>query len=193
MKEKIHDYKEKLKHQIDAICEKQIEEVINILYDAWRSDKTVFVFGNGGSAATASHFACDLGKNTLKKFYKQTTKRFRIISLNDSMPTILAYSNDLSFDDIFSEQLKNLVLPGDIVIGITGSGNSLNILKAFKVAEENHAVTIGILGFGGGKAKELVDHAIVLNEQEYGIVEDGHWFLCHIIPQILKEKIHEEK
>src|SRR3989344_3268471 len=132
MKEKIQDYKEKLKHQIDAISEKQIEEVINILHDAWRSDKTVFVFGNGGSAATASHFACDLGKNTLKKFYKQTTKRFRVISLNDSMPTILAYSNDLSFDDIFSEQLKNLVLPGDIVIGITGSGNSLNILKAFK-------------------------------------------------------------
>jgi len=128
----------------------------------------------------------------MKQFHKNTKKRFRVVSLNENIPTILAYGNDLSFEDIFSEQLKNYLLPGDIVIGITGSGNSPNILKAFQVAEEHHATTIGILGFGGGKAKDIVDYAITLDEKDARLAEDGHWFLLHIIPSILKDKIHAE-
>jgi D-sedoheptulose 7-phosphate isomerase len=182
-----------LKDGLDNIDLKKIERIADVLYQAWRNDKQIFIFGNGGSATTASHFACDLGKGTLSNFYKPDQKRFRVMSLTDNIATMLAYGNDLSFDHIFSQQLKNLVREGDVVIGISASGNSKNVIKALKVANDASAITIGMLGFDGGKAKEMVDHHVLFEEKHYGRVEDFHLILEHLICTFLKEKIENEE
>ena len=183
------EYFENLKRGLDKLDVNKIWRIAEVLNFALKQDKQIFVFGNGGSASTASHFACDLGKGTLTKFYKPNQKRFKIISLNDNIATILAYGNDLSFDDIFSQQLKNVVNEGDVVIGITGSGNSKNVLKAFEVAKDIGATTIGFLGFDGGKAKDMVDHSIIFEEYHYGRVEDFHLILVHLICEYLRDKV----
>jgi D-sedoheptulose 7-phosphate isomerase len=186
------NYIKQLKKGLDNIDLKKVNKIADVLYSAWKSDKQVFIFGNGGSATTASHFACDLGKGTLSNYYKPNQKRFKVTSLTDNVALMLAYSNDLSFDDIFSQQLKNLVKEGDVVIGLTASGNSKNVLKAFKVAQDANAITIGLLGFDGGKAKDMVDHYIIFEENHYGRVEDFHLILEHLICTFLKEKIDKE-
>src|SRR3989338_6010962 len=112
----IKDYLSNLKTELDSLDLKAIKKVVDILFSAWQNNKQVFIFGNGGSAITASHFACDLGKGTLERVYDRNEKRFRVISLTDNVATITAYSNDLSYDDIFIQQLRNLVQPGDLVI-----------------------------------------------------------------------------
>ncbi len=116
-------------------------------------------------------------------------KRFRAYSLTDNVATITAYGNDLNYEDIFVQQLRNLIQQGDILIAITGSGNSKNILKAIDLANEVGATTIGLLGFEGGKAKEMVDHKIIVKSNNYGIIEDLHLILEHMICQGLKTKI----
>lgn len=186
-------YIQALKNGLDRIDLTKIERIAEVLYQAWRNDKQIFVFGNGGSATTASHFACDLGKGTLSKFYKPDQKRFRVMSLTDNVATMLAYANDLSFEDIFSQQLKNLVREGDVVIGISASGNSKNVIKALKVANDANAVTIGLLGFDGGKTKDMVDHYVLFEEKHYGRVEDFHLIFEHLICTFLKGKIENEE
>ncbi len=141
--------------------------------------------GNGGSAATASHFACDLGKETVV----EGRPRFRVLSLNDNVPLMTALSNDFGYHAIFKEQLSNLVNEGDIVIGITGSGNSANVLEAIEYARSRKAITIGLIGFGGGKLKDLVDEAIVISSTNYGHVESVHLIIEHLIAEIFRAKI----
>ena len=137
--------------------------------------------GNGGSASTASHFACDLGKSTIRQFFEPKVRRFRVISLNDNVPTMTAYSNDLSYDEIFAQQLYNLINDGDVVIAITGSGNSKNVINAIKLAKKYNATTIGMLGFKGGKLKDMLDYVLHFEDDHYGRVEDAHMMFCHII------------
>jgi D-sedoheptulose 7-phosphate isomerase len=133
-------------------------------------------------AASASHMACDLGKGTLARHYNKNEKRLRVISLSDNISTITAYANDLSYNEVFVQQLRNLVNKDDLVIVLSGSGNSKNVIKAVKYAKTHGAKTIGLLGFTtGGKLAKMVDCAIIVKSNNYGPVEDVHVALHHII------------
>ena len=190
----IEDYFTKLNEGLNNLDKSRIKEIINVIYDAWDKEKQIFILGNGGSASTASHFACDIGKGTLGRNYNdKNIKRFKVLSLSDNIATITAYGNDLSFDDIFSQQLNNLVCKGDVVIAITGSGNSINVIKALEVAKQSEAITIAFLGFDGGKVKDMVDHPLVFEDDHYGRVEDAHLILEHLISQALCDMIKSKK
>jgi D-sedoheptulose 7-phosphate isomerase len=164
-----------------------LAEQIAILEKAYLEDRQIIVFGNGGSASTASHFVCDLGKGASVP----GLRRFRILSVNDNMAVLTAYGNDNSYEDIFSEALKNYLRPGDVVIGITASGNSPNVLKAMEVAKAGGATTLGWIGFGGGKLKGMVDSHITLDSRNYGVVECAHMILHHIIAQWFMKRLPE--
>jgi D-sedoheptulose 7-phosphate isomerase len=166
----------------DELVEK-LDRISNILIKARDDKKTVFIMGNGGSGSTASHFACDLQKLTIV----DGSKRFKAIALTDNIPTILAWANDKSYDDIFVEQLKNLMDPNDIVIGISGSGNSMNVIKAIEYANENGGITIGFSGFDGGKllkiARENIHAAADMQK-----AEDLHLIIMHILTSMIREE-----
>lgn len=184
MKKLIDNYFERLKATIDSLNKEEIETFVKLLQSAFESESTIFVMGNGGSASTASHFACDIAKGV--SFAQD--KRFRIVCLNDNIPTIMAYSNDLSYEDIFVEQLKNLFKKGDLVIGFSGSGNSKNVLKAVEYANSNGGKTVGVTGYGGGKLKEIAQFSVNTNVDDMQISEDLHMVLVHIAMQVLIEK-----
>jgi D-sedoheptulose 7-phosphate isomerase len=143
----------------------------------------VIIMGNGGSAATASHFACDLGKGTLAP----GQPRFRVISLTDNMPLFSALANDFGYDQVFSEQLKSLVREGDVVIGISGNGNSPNVLNGIRAAREAQAITVGLVGFDGGALKDLADLSIHVPSDCMEQVEDVHVILEHLISTCLRQ------
>ncbi len=180
---------------IDRMSVEDIDRVIEILFSAWKDDRTVFIMGNGGSASTAAHFACDLSKCTIVG----GKKRFRVICLNDNIPLMSALVNDEGFDNLFSEQLKNLMRPGDVLIGISvhgGSGKdkaglwSQNLLKAMKLTREVYdGTTIGFSGFDGGVMKELADACIVVPFDSTPQVESFHLALEHLICSCLRDKI----
>jgi D-sedoheptulose 7-phosphate isomerase len=178
------DYFEKLKEVIDKIEPEKIQKIVEVLFGAYKNNKQIFIMGNGGSAATASHFACDLGNQKVR----------RVISLADNIARMTALSNDLSYEEIFSQQLSCLVDKGDVVVAFSGSGNSANIIKALNYAKDCGAITIGFLGFEtGGKAKELVDYDITVQDRHYGRIEDVHLILEHLITNSLAELKREEE
>jgi len=193
MSEFVRSYMERMKQGLDRIDRQTIEEITDVLLNAWKNNRQVFILGNGGSASLASHFACDLGKGTLSRHYDRTEKRFRVISLTDNSALISAYANDLGYEDIFAQQLNNLVKSGDVVIGISGSGNSINVIKAIELASACNATTIAFLGFDGGKLKGLVDRYVIFPEHHYGRVEDFHLMLVHMICEELSRRIREHK
>lgn len=193
IEEKAKDYIKKLKIGLDKMDLKAFDEILRVIYNAWKNGNQVFIFGNGGSASTASHMACDLGKGTLKNVYNNQRKRMRVISLTDNVATMMAYSNDLEYGDVFKQQLMNLVNKGDVAIGITGSGNSPNVVSALEYAQESGAITIGLLGFGGGKVKEIVDHCIIFPENHYGRVEDAHMILSHMLTEFLADIMEKQE
>lgn len=182
----VENYFDELKKTINKVSLKDIEKIVNALYEAYENDQQIFLIGNGGSASLASHFACDLGKGTVENF-NSNEKRFKIISLTDNISTITAYANDLSYEDIFSQQLKNLMNPKDIALAITASGNSPNILRGIEEASKLETITIGFIGFDGGKLKNMVDYYIHVPSNNYGIIEDIHTSLMHAICQNLNE------
>ena len=159
-----------------------IERVVRLLREARSQKKRVFLFGNGGSAATASHLACDLAKGTSTN----GKPRMRVVSLTDNVPLISAWANDSSYEDIFAQQLREQVEPGDIAIGISASGKSPNVLNAIKVARSAGAITVGLTGFDGGDLKNLVDLCIVVPDNSIDQVEDVHLMLGHIITSCLR-------
>ncbi len=189
----IKNYFKELKKTIDEISVEDIKKITNILYNAYKKNKQIFIIGNGGSASTASHFACDLSKGTLQRIYDEKEKRFRVISLTDNVAHLTALANDLDYNDIFSQQLKNLVNPDDIVIAISGSGNSQNILNAVDTALKSGAITIGFLGFDGGKLKDKVNYYIHIASNHYGRIEDLHLVLSHLISAYLTEMKKNDK
>ncbi|MBI2664027.1 SIS domain-containing protein [Candidatus Woesearchaeota archaeon] len=191
MVEYIKSYFEQKKRDMDSINPEDVKVVVDALFQAWKDGKQVFIFGNGGSASTASHFACDLGKGTLQKVYDPSEKRFRVISLTDNVAVMTAFANDVHFDEVFSQQLNNLVNEGDVVIAITGSGNSPNVIKGIEMAKRFKAKTFAFLGFDGGKLKDMVDHYIHVKSSHYGRVEDCHLMLHHLITDYLHKKIKE--
>lgn len=189
MKMYVKDYFRKLKEGLDQIDLESLGEIIEILLQARERGKQIFIFGNGGSAATASHFANDLNK--LASTGK--AKKFKAIALTDNVPLMTAWGNDAEYAEIFAQQLDNLLNEGDIVIGISGSGNSENVIRALELACRKGAITIGLLGFDGGRMKEIVDHYIWFKEAHYGRVEDAHLILEHLISHFLRDESSSEK
>jgi D-sedoheptulose 7-phosphate isomerase len=181
-------YFEELKETLEEISLEKVQKVVEIIYEAYREGKQVFIMGNGGSAATASHFACDLSKGTIV----EGKERFKVISLNDNMSLITALSNDFGYERVFIEQLMNLISEKDVVIGITASGNSENILQAVDYARTKGAITLGFIGFGGGKLKEMVDEHITVSSMSYEQVENIHLILSHAIAKYFRERFERE-
>ena len=170
-------YRSKLFEALETVDLECVSRAIEILEDARRKKTHIFVCGNGGSAATASHFVTDM----LKGASCNGEARFRIMALTDSTPTITAYSNDVSYDCIFAEQLKNFAQPGDVLIALSGSGNSKNIVRAIECANELGCETIALTGRDGGAAGTLASLQIRVTEPHMGRIEDGHLMICHMI------------
>lgn len=186
IKEFIQEYINEVKAALDTLDVGKINQAIKMILQAYEKGSRVFILGNGGSASTASHMACDLGKGTLLRFYDNKEKRLRVMSLSDNVALLTAYSNDLSFDHAFVQQLRNLVEKNDLVIVLSGSGNSRNLVKAIKYARSEGAKTIGILGFkNGGKLAEMVDCSIIVQSSHYGPVEDIHLVMNHLLASCL--------
>jgi D-sedoheptulose 7-phosphate isomerase len=184
------NYLEDLKGAINDLPLEQFEEVVDLIIESYEGGHQIFIMGNGGSGTTASHFACDINKGVCFGF----EKRFKVICLNDNIPTILAYANDNSYDDIFVEQLKNFLKSDDVVIGISGSGNSRNVIKAFQYANEQNAVSIAFTGFGGvGKLAKIAKVSLVVPSNDMQKIEDIHLIITHIIMQILNRKLGTHK
>jgi D-sedoheptulose 7-phosphate isomerase len=178
---------------MDELPFPEIEKVCDVLYGAYKRDSSVYLFGNGGSAALASHLACDLGKGTFAPHHVPLpgVKRFRVLSLADNGPMITAWANDSSYQNIFAEQLANFVQPNDVAFGISGSGNSSNVLLAMDVARAAKAITVGLTGFQGGKLGNMVDHPIIVPADNIQHVEDMHLVIGHIVFLTLQSRICE--
>lgn len=179
---KIDSYFDKLKLTIDNMDRNEINAFINILIDARDGDKNIFIMGNGGSASTASHFVCDFNKGAS---YGYDKKRFKFICLNDNSAALMAYANDVGYEDVFVEQLKNFLNDGDVVIGISGSGNSKNVLKAIQYANDNNAITVGITGYDGGSLKVNAEYSVNVNIKDMQISEDIHMILDHLCMKLI--------
>jgi len=177
MKRWIADYISAQKAAHDSISVDGVAEVVEKLSGALKEDRQIFVFGNGGNAANASHFATDLGKGSSDK----VGKRFRVISLNDNVSWMLALGNDYSYDDVFVGQLQNYGRPGDIAIGISVSGNSPNCVKALDWAKKNGLRTVALVGAKRGRMAEIAEQSIVINDTHYGRVEDAQMGICHLL------------
>jgi D-sedoheptulose 7-phosphate isomerase len=169
----------------------QVKALADAIYDCYEKGRFVFVIGNGGSGSNASHFCEDLGKGTLRRedFDNDKKKRLRIISLTDNTPYILAWGNDEGFERVFLEQLKNLASPGDLLIAISGSGNSPNILRAVEWANQHGVRTFGCTGFSGGKLQTLAQHNFHVPLDDMGIVESIHLTAFHWIVDNLHARI----
>jgi D-sedoheptulose 7-phosphate isomerase len=161
-----------------------LRAVVPVLLKARSEGRTIFFFGNGGSAATSSHMSQDLGKLTIV----EGKKRFRSLSLTDPLPLILAWANDRSYAEVFAEQVKSHGRPGDVAIGISGSGNSPNVLRALEEAHKLGMTTVGFIGMGGGKMRPLCDVAIVVPSQNMQHVEDAHHILLHLVTAYLRDE-----
>jgi D-sedoheptulose 7-phosphate isomerase len=170
-------YKSELIAAIDRIDTARVGEAIALFDEARANGRHIFVCGNGGSASTASHFACDIVKGASY----QREQRFKIMALTDSLPTLTAYSNDVSYDCVFAEQLKNFAEPGDVVMCISGSGNSPNVLCAIDYANSIGCKTIALTGRDGGKLAPKAQLSIQVPVPHMGRIEDAHMIVCHMI------------
>jgi D-sedoheptulose 7-phosphate isomerase len=170
---------------LDQLPWQKVQDVVNVLHEAWADGRQVFIMGNGGSASAASHMACDLGKNTAVP----SLPRLRVMSLNDNMALFSAHANDNGYENVFAEQLINYVQAGDIVIAISASGNSPNVLKAIELARASAALTIGWSGYQGGKLSQIVDMPIVIPSNTIEQIEDIHLILGHMVTTGLRQAL----
>jgi len=188
LKEAIDNYFLLLKQTIDNLDRAEIESLIELLLSTRKNGNNIYIMGNGGSASTASHFTCDFNKGLS---YKKDI-RFKMICLNDNIATMLAYSNDLGYENVFVEQLKNFLKKDDVVIGISGSGNSKNILNAIEYANHLGAKTVGLTGFDGGKLKNIVDVSIHADVNNMQVTEDVHMSICHMLFSVMSPMLEAE-
>lgn len=163
-----------------------IQLIIAAILHAFEEGRTIFVFGNGGSAATASHLMCDLNKGAITP---GQPRRFKVMAFTDNVPLLTAWANDAGYENVFAEQLKNFVQPGDVVLAISASGNSPNILEALKTARETGAVTLGMAGYQGGTMKSLCEVCAVVPCDSIQIVEDLHHAIAHSIVTAVRSKL----
>jgi D-sedoheptulose 7-phosphate isomerase len=186
IKEGIESYLGALHGTLDALDRNEIAAFADALLDAYHRGATIFVCGNGGSAGTASHFACDLNKGVAFGL----DRRFRVMPLNDNIPTVMAYANDVGYDSVFIEQLRNFIQAGDMVVGFSGSGNSPNVLRAIEYANNLGALTVGITGYDGGRLREAAKMSVNANVRDMQLSEDIHVVLCHMIMRLLNTALH---
>ena len=186
--ETINRYFIELEQMVQAISLQQLQHVLQLLEETYYSGHRIFIMGNGGSASTASHFALDLAKNTIMP----GAPRLKAISLTDHVPLITAWSNDTAYEHIFAEQLANMIEPGDLVIGISTSGNSPNVINAIQLAKACKASTVGLLGAKGGKIKEMVDAYVLAPGQNIEQEEDAHLILSHVITRHMREVVRSQ-
>jgi D-sedoheptulose 7-phosphate isomerase len=170
------DYKTKLLRALDTLDLATVGQAVEMLRDAREQNRHIFVCGNGGSASTASHFVCDMVKGA-----SQRDPRFRIMALTDSLPTLTAYSNDVGYECVFTEQLKNFAQKDDVVIALSGSGNSANVVNALEYANSIGCQTIALTGRDGGKLGPLAKLQIHVADPHMGRIEDGHMIACHML------------
>ena len=186
--EHIRNYILALQRTMDQLRSQAIADVIGILQDARMKGCQIFIMGNGGSASTASHFVCDLSKNTRH----EGLPHFRVIGLTDNMAMFSAYANDEGYENVFAQQLANLIRPGDVVIGISASGNSKNVINAMEEAQKHSVTTIGFTGFDGGLLGKMVNINIHVNSNIIEHVEDIHLMLEHMMVKTIKEELQRE-
>jgi len=175
----LEDHITEVRTALALIPVEAMERVVSIILDAYRRNKHVYIVGNGGSATTATHFACDLSKATIV----EGRARLRVTSLTDNIALLTAWANDTSYENVFAEQLCNLLNTGDVVIAISASGNSPNVLAAIEAARTLGATTVSFVGFNGGSLKDATDAAIHVHSDSYGVVEDCHLVLEHAITE----------
>jgi D-sedoheptulose 7-phosphate isomerase len=182
---------ERVGQELLRIDPAEVKALADAIYDCYQKARFVFVIGNGGSGSNASHFCEDLGKGTLRRqdFDNDAKKRLRIISLTDNTPYILAWGNDEGFERVFVEQLKNLASPGDLLIAISGSGNSPNVLLAVEWANQHDLRTFGCTGFGGGKLRHLAQQGLHVPLDDMGIVESIHLTAFHWVVDDLHRRL----
>ncbi len=183
----VKNYITQLEQTLEQLPETLIHEVIQILQVARLDRRQIFVMGNGGSASTASHFACDLGKNTRQDGWPN----FRVIGLTDNMATFSALANDEGYSNVFAQQLESFLQPGDIVIAISASGNSMNVLNAIELANQVGARTIGFTGYDGGKLGKMVEFNLNVASNMIEQVEDIHLMMQHLICKELRENARQ--
>lgn len=176
-----HSYLARLVPLLESIDRSQLDNAIKVIADTWRAGGQIITLGNGGSSMTALHFINDWNKS----IFMATGKPFRGRSLVDNMGLVMSYGNDVSFQDIFIEQLKNILQAGDLVIAISGSGNSENVIRAVRYANDNNGVTLGLCGYGGGKLKGLAQHVVWANVDDMQLSEDAHAIFGHVVMQAL--------
>jgi D-sedoheptulose 7-phosphate isomerase len=171
------DYYRAVSDALLKLPEDPVNEIIAALERARAEKRRIFIFGNGGSAANASHFVVDVIKSTIRP----DQPRYKIICLNDNMPTVTAYSNDVSYEVIFSEPLASLAEPGDVAIAISGSGNSPNVLRAMDTAKDMNLTRIGLTGFAGGRLKDKCDVCVIVPSDSMQVIEDAHLVILHSV------------
>jgi D-sedoheptulose 7-phosphate isomerase len=184
MKKYLADYIARQKQALDSIPVEVVSEIVTLFRKALADDQQIFVFGNGGSAANASHFVTDLGKGSSDKTYR----RFRCLSLNDNTAWMTALGNDYSYDDVFVRQLMNFARKGDVVFVMSVSGSSPNLVRAVEWAKSKGLITIALVGAKGGTLSVLSDVVVVVNDDHYGRVEDAHMGICHMIAYAFMER-----
>ena len=190
----VSEYLSRLQQEIARLHQPDIVKLADLIYDAWDRGRFVFILGNGGSATTSSHFSEDLGKSTLreKELKDESKKRLKVMSLTDNLGWILALGNDVGYDQIFVQQLMNYGSAGDVVIAISGSGNSPNVLRAVEWANKHGLKTFGLTGFGGGKLRGLAQSGLHVPLDDMGMVESIHLALYHWVLNDVFARINHE-
>ncbi len=178
-------YLKRVAQAISDLSRDEMDKFVELLFETYEKSGTIYFFGNGGSAATASHICGDF----VKGLSLGQEKRFKAMCLSDNLPALMAIANDISYDDIFVEQLKNFLGKDDLVVGISGSGNSKNVLKAVEYAKANNVTTVGLSGFSGGKLKETADYSVHVNIDDMEITEDVHMAVGHCAKNVLMKEL----
>ncbi len=182
-------YYQEFQRNIANLRISDINPISEQIWQAYLDGQQIFIMGNGGSASIASHFACDLSKSTAM----DGKPRFRVQSLNDNVPLMTALANDLGYENVFCEQMRNLARKGDVVVIISSAGNSENIYRAVDFANEIGAISVAITGFGGGRVNKIARYNLILESCDYGVVETIHMFVCHTLTFAFKDRLEKSQ
>jgi len=181
----IDQYVEEMEHALHQLSRSAIRQVVDVVFEAWKRRSTIYLIGNGGSASTASHMMNDLAKFT----YCEGKAPVRAVALSDNVPLITAFANDVAYDEIFAAQLKVFFTPQDVVIAISGSGNSPNILRACEYVQSRGGIVVGLCGSPGGRLAEIATHRVCVPAERIGQQEDLHLMIGHMLALALRERI----
>jgi len=182
----VRGYFQEVNRLVPRLPYQELDRIVSVILEAYDGGRTVFVFGNGGSASSASHMMCDMNKGTIDP---KQERRLKTMALTDNVPLITAWGNDTQYEQIFAEQLKNFVVSQDVAFAISGSGNSPNVLLALKAAKDAGAITVGLTGYKGGKMKALCDICAVVPSDNLQMIEDIHHAMLHSMFTVVKNRI----